>query len=603
MGVGPYIPEDLLQDERPFATLPQVGDLRGGVISAESSFLGGTTNNLIQSARGAIDEREDKPGDWLTHDEWENSPLFRKQLSKGFANGVDSNVAQMAADRLDGELERQDQLNRMGPGFLSMVSRGVGSVIGWSLDPINAATVAATTLSPEVALPIEALIGTRMGLTAEALARTGARVGFPRRLIRAGIGLGEGAAAFTPTVVSQYIADDMFGQKTTIAQSLIDLGEGAAFGGILRGAFGFGKIITPEANAMAKQTATAQLLRGKTPSVMPIIINGYKDARATEEGSTAEQVEAVKNNIQAEQTKLDTKIAKQQTATNTLREKPLATRPLQRGPDLVQKLNEVLKTSEEKRTNPQKKFLTNEHHLTEVQEAHNISNIPDEQRSPEEQEFLARFNHPVGERAIVEERLQTHQIKTTELTRQLKETAPDNVIDQAHLKTQLDASDHNVRMAQNRLNELDRNPSFSVARKNAEVKLFNLKHSRNLSQELINEHDMVLRMSQDKGTPVDLANLKLTSDIINSVEGDSVFLQSMIDNLDSQLRDIPEKPSEAFDKILENGLANMKQLEKDGKLTEAQAEEFKQSQEAPRNIKILSKGLRDMVNCMVKNEE
>lgn len=603
LGIGPYIPDSTIPRASPFDAPPVTGRFKGFTTQVKQTLFNAPTSSFLAWERGKALE-QDNPGTFLTSAQWKNSSFFRPQVPGlpplSFPNGVDSNRAKMAADRYDVKAERQGFINNMQPGFLSGGTRFVGGAIGFLLDPVNAATVAATTIDPALAEVLIGTIGTKVGLTAEAIARGGIGVRAARAALRAPLGAFEGAVTFTPDAVAQYKANNFFGEHTSIAEPLMEIGAGAAFGGFIRGVGGFGKVIEPEANEMAKQTAAAQLLRGKSSSVMPLIVNGYKDARDLEQPVNPELVSKVNDSLKDRQTQIEDQISQQSEKVNKLSEKPLVTKRPTSGDTLVQRINKVLSISENKRSPRQTNLLTRESHLEEVQRAQQISQIAPSSRTQAENEFTNKFNTPAGEKELVQNRLIKNQIDAQNAEQQLASKENETPVSLDRVKTNLNIAKHQERMAQNRLNELNKQPSFSAPLKDAHVKLFQLTHDRNILRELINEHELSLKMQEEGGEAVQLADLKFTSDIINSIRGESAFVQANADRLRDLLAEIPEGDKQAFDISLERNLAAVKELLNNKQLTSAQKEMFEAAQAAEKDTGFLTRGLKKMAQCLLK---
>jgi hypothetical protein len=410
-------------------------------------------------------------------------------------------------------------------------------------------------------------------------------------------------------------ADNFFGQDTTIMSAMSEIGIGAAFGGVLHGAFGHTRLISNESNEVAKQLAVSQALESKFTNVMPVIQNGYREAREGEAQQAAEVIpnateadqaitEAQQNSIkdlEGQQEQLENQIPAARQKVDELSKKPLVKRSVPRGPTMIDNINAALKPLEENRTKAQKSLLANEKHLTEVHTVRNLQEVPEASRSIDENDFINRFNNPIGEKAIVEERLQKARTNQQVFAR-VPETDETQVsID--HRNTQLTQANHQVTMAENRLAELNKVPSFSSARKVANVKLFNLQDKRNKIVDLINEHKLVLQMREHPPEAVTQSELRQASDEVASAEGDSAADPQAQARLDAQMETVEGPEAEIFNKQVEESFMLVKQLEDDDKLTAPEKQLFEAAQASESDTDILTKGIRKMTQCLIKEEK
>ena len=588
-----------MQDSDPFEGPPTTGRIEGAIVSGEDAIINSPIGNAIQAVKAEY-VNDFNHGPHVSQKDWKNGPDFRSTLSVG-PGGINKNNAVINADRVDAENERQAVLNNMAPGFLSTGSRLIGTAIGFSLG--NAPAV---VLWPEITAVTEGLLGTNAAVGINALARIGGRaVG----------GVVAGAATTAPDAFTRVAADNFFGQDTTIMSAMSEIGIGAAFGGVLHGAFGHTRLISNESNEIAKQLAVSQALESKFTNVMPVIKNGYREAREGEAQQTAQVIpnpseadQAITQaqqdsitNLEGQQEQLENQIPGARQKVDELSKKPLVKKRIMLGSTLVASLNEALKPIEKLRTPKQKSLLTNEKHLTEVHTVRNLREVPEASRSIDENDFINRFNSPIGEKAIVEERLQKARTNQQVFSRAPETDETQVSID--HRNTQLTQVNHQVTMAENRLAELNKVPSFSAARKAANVKLFNLQDERNKIVDKINEHKLLLQMREVPPEAVTESELRAASDEIASAEGDSAADPQAQARLDAQMATVEGPEVEVFNKQAEESFNVVKDMQTADRLTIRDEQMFEAGQSVKSDSNILIKGIRKMTQCLIKDAE
>lgn len=595
----PYVPESTLVDEDPFELPPTTGRIEGAIVSGEQALVKSPLGEAVAFTKAQY-VNDFNPGVHVSQQEWKNGPDFRPGLSVP-TTGINKNNAVINADRIDANNTRLAALNNMTPGFLSSGSRFIGTAIGFGLG--NAPAVA---LFPEISAVTEGLLGTNAGVGINALARlSGRAVG----------GAVAGAATTAPDAFTRVAANNFFGQDTTIMSAMSEIGIGAAFGGVLHGAFGHTRLISNESNEVAKQLAVSQALESKFTNVMPVIQNGYREAREGEAQQAAEvipnpteadqaitqaQQDSIKN-LEGQQEQLEDQIPAARQKVDELSRKPLVKRSVARGPTMIDNLNAALKPVEADRTKAQTSLLTNEKHLTEVHTVRNLREVPEGDRSIDENDFINRFNSPIGEKAIVEERLQ--QARTNQQVFSRVPETDETQVSIDHRNTQLTQANHQVTMAENRLAELNKVPSFSAVRKAANVKLFNLQDSRNKIVDQINERKLILQMREHPPEPVTQSELRQASDEIASAEGDSAADPQAQARLDAQMETVEGPEAEIFNKQVEESFNVVKQMQDDDLLTRDEEQLFEAAQASESDTDILTKGIRKMTQCLIKEEK
>ena len=575
----------------PFVAPPQTGRIVGGYLAAKEALYQSPLGEFPQFlAAEAV--KHFVPGVHFTQQEWKNGPYFRPGLKVG-AGGIDAISAIINAARIDSQIKVQNKLDLMAPGFLSSLSRGIGTTLGFALG--NAPALA---FWPEITAATQAYLGVDAAANAGTLAQLG---------IRAAGGVAAGAVTTIPDAMTRFGANQFFGRQTSILNPLMEVGAGAALGGALEGAFGRRFIISPESNAMAKQTAVSQSLMGKSVDVMPIVKNGYRDARAQDEAQKAElpleqqaaippaQQNAI-DDLQRQQNEIEKQLPTAQNKLTTEEGKPLVKRASPRGATLIDSINEALDAGIGKRTAKQTSLLTNESHLEEVHQAARIQKVSERTRSPQQQDFLNRVKDKEGEKALVKERLSLHQSRQQTLS----ETLPNETeANRDHRLGQLDRANFQTTMAQNRLNELNNRPSFSNSLKNAHVKLNQLTTQRNILRDKINDHRLQQKIDQVPPDAVGTEELKNSVSQIESAKGDAAFSQELEDALTQQLKDLTGTDNEIFDKEIENELNLLKVLDQQGELDPELQDWFKVAQSAIKDSDTFNAGFRKMADCLM----
>lgn len=602
---GPYIPSDTILKHSRFAQEPPTGLIAGAIAAGK---LAVETSPLaeIPLAVKKLWINDFNRGPHLTFQEWRNSEWFRPGMTTS-PEGIGLHNAQMNAARFDSKNELEQTLDSMPAAFLSSGSRLIGSSIGLALGNPQFA------LFGPIAEVTEGLLGTGSALTIRALAKAeGGRVAARTAAGRVVGGAVAGAITITPDAVGKVMSNHEFGENTTIMSAISEIGQGAALGGLIHGGLPPRRVISPASNEEAQQAAVMQSLRSKFINVGPILKNGYREERLGEETEAAKVIpdvdeaqqartqatQASIKNLEGQQEQLENQIPEAQQKVTELAKKPLVKTGAPRGQTLIDKLNSALKPVEEVRTRAQKSLITNEAHLTEVHTASKLQNIHPSQLSDEEIDFLNRFHNPGGEKALVEERLQKAKNNQEIFRRPPAEDESPASLDRQN--TQLTQADFQTKMAENRLNELNKRPVFSSGRKGAEVKLFNLRNTRNKLVDLINEHKLSLEMDEMPPDAVTQAELRTASNEIESAEGDLAFDKEGAARLAAQMETVKGTAEKVFDKQLEESFTMVEQMQKDGLLNEGLKQLFKAGQASKSDTNILTKGIEKMKDCLIK---
>lgn len=286
-GIG-YTPD--VSDDLDFETPNKTSLLSGAYDAAKLSFKNSPTANE-QSIYATITQAVEDPGKFLTENDWKSSQYYREGLS--FPHGVSENVARLAANKFDSNASLEEHLSNMDSGLLPWTAKTIGTGVGFAIDPTNLAT---TLLVPE-------LIGDQAAKTALSLSAEGTYASkaayISSQMVK---GSAEGGLVMLPNAVSDEDVKPFVGQTPDALNELVNIGDGALLGGIIRGVGGTYRIISKDAFNMAKQAAATQAATDRNIDVTDIAQAGYNEARAVKtppaEGPIADLFETNNENIE-----------------------------------------------------------------------------------------------------------------------------------------------------------------------------------------------------------------------------------------------------------------------------------------------------------------
>lgn len=264
-----YKPQFDAQDAYNFSPPEQTTLGQGFLQSVSESMMTNPISNLGYDIAYGYDKYiANSP--FLTPSQLKEKGLVRPGVS--FPDGTKENVAQLVIDRHDADQQRQTLINNMNPGFISETAKVAGNIIGFSLDPVNAA---ASVLAPE-------LIGAKVAIS---LGKGAKMIGLGAKSTRLATGALEGSAAVLPQEIFNIPSSRLRQENESIAQGFLNIGLGAGLGGLLH--LGFGKsapIFDSDINKTAHETAIGQIVEGKQTHVEPLIKQGaYESAKGMDE--------------------------------------------------------------------------------------------------------------------------------------------------------------------------------------------------------------------------------------------------------------------------------------------------------------------------------
>lgn len=260
-------------EEQEFSPIQETGSLEGFRVSVAKAFTEGVVPNLLFDLEYGYDKYiQDSP--FISEEELKTKDYYRKDLS--FPGGTKENVAKLVAEKHDARKERDFLLSTMKPGFLSGTSRFVGNILGFALEPGNAA---AAILAPE-------LIGTR---AAPFLARAAESANLGARTARFATGAVEGAAAVTPQELINIPSSKLYQDEESSLDAFLNIGLGAGLGGTVHLAFGkYLDVADKRLHNQAKETATSQVFSDKKVNVDPIVKQSvYEKFKTIDENAEA----------------------------------------------------------------------------------------------------------------------------------------------------------------------------------------------------------------------------------------------------------------------------------------------------------------------------
>lgn len=286
-----YIPADASQPNEFAApvTIPRTYAFVLGVFNALSSGPVSAILNRLEVEK--LKDLDNSP--FLNYNDWKNSEYFRPELNHQFKNGVMQSVAQYEAQRVDSENQSEALANDVPSGALSAFTRYGSEFIGAALDPINAATA---YLAPEL-----------LGPASRAIRGALEGSGFLGRLgANAAVGSLLGATIGLPQSLTDYSRDIALGNNHAVLDLLTNVGQNAAFGGILEGAGGIlskslglaKRIVSRRTDPQLIHTAIEQLASDKSVNIDDMVKHGYNEQRTNDIQIDDDQLQFVKSKIQ-----------------------------------------------------------------------------------------------------------------------------------------------------------------------------------------------------------------------------------------------------------------------------------------------------------------
>ncbi len=588
---GLYYPDEVIQDVTAFETANKTGRITGGAIAAMDSLMRAPFVDFINTTKIELSKHLD-PGKLLGQEEWEKSPWFREGLSfselAGSTNTLGDDTAKIASQRFDQTQFRQALLANMDSGFLSGASKFVGQNIGFVLDPINGATLSLA----------ETFIGAKSALLLGRLNQSGR---LTRTLARVGLGAVEGGAIFAPQSFAEFETDKIFGQDPSSFAILASIGLGAALGGAIRGAFGFRNVITHDAYNTARQTAAGQLATGKSVHVDEILQYGYREERFKETGVLRETTTQVKDDLKDLLTKNESELGNiEQDLLEEVQRQKIEDIPIQRGKvKLPVKAKDVLtrlKTIREKpgflRTAREKVFLDKITLTDELAKGLDILEKPGFTRTTQERLFL-RLLLEGGEERLIQSRLAGHDREIKSLKEELGRTEVTQTEQVAELQEKLNAFENKRDIGKVRLNEITGKKIEGPRVKEVRQKVDTLKKNKELLKQLIDDHEVALKMDNSTGETISFSKLKGVSDKIASFKGDSVYNQTADNLFTRELERIKDDPVTDLSELQ----SRVDQLREQDLLTKEEIESL-DFEEIDKSLSTISNAIRLGANCL-----
>ena len=584
--IGDYIPSK-----------DQTGFLSGLGYNIEEGLEHSPTADLGFDLEKEVDNLI-SPGDLLTESEWKKSQYFRQGIDANAlkqSNGlISENVARLTANDFDDEANRQFHLQQMKSGLSSGSADFLGSLIGFTLDPINAAT---TVLAPE-------LIGTQ---AAPLLARA-AEVG-DKSLLAAKIALSstEGAAIATPQAVIDYATQINKGQPESSLVPLTSIGLGAGIGGVLRGTFGLRSIISKNSYDVAKQTAAGQIASGKAVDIEDIINKGAYDEQTSNENA-AYNINSIRDDIQNRQENAQQELnqnlkniddqvqIEKQKAAASGRQEFSQIKPEDTGQEFLSKYKSISEKPAFQRTTEERLFLNNIPQTDEVQRAVLTFNKSPFSRSAEEVNFLKDFTNG-KENQYIKERLQNQNQRINDIDEKLnsQESQPEG-IEKSDLETEKKSLLESNIEANKRLNSIEGRPIRSKSIENLENKRDQIKSNIQDLDEQRRRLNIVNDLDNTAFPATDLEQIKSNSDHVKSYKGDSWFNESENTAFKSEIGSIDPN-------ILED-LENARNLAEPylNDLTENEQQVLNSFDEADNNFESFKESLNNLKKCLLEND-
>lgn len=589
--LGPYIPDNALQDTSEFEPTPQTGLFQGARVSAMDTLSNSPVADFLASSRLEL-TKHFSPGKFLSQSDWKKSDFFRPGLS--FPKGVSANVAKLSADRIDVEDRRQAELDNMPSGLLSSGSRFVGNTLGFLLDPVNAA---ASVLAPEY-------IGVRAAGTLAKVADSGALI---KRAAAAGVGATEGAAITAPFALSQFATDDLYGQNPSAITALATIGLGAAFGGVVGGAFGARSVMPNLYNKTAMQTAAGQLASGKAVDVGDIIQQGYHEGRVQEDAipreTTLENKVLLKEKMAKNESELqDTTEKLNKEISNKEFKDKVSGRAIQpdspKTTDIIKKTSAILDKPGFERTANEKIFLNKVPNTDEIEEAIGIYRRPGFDRNSTERVFLKQMLSG-EEKNLLSARLDRHKNEIDNLNEE-KKTLKTTKIDKnrsTEIDSQLEGINNKVDIGKVRLNDI-RGVKIETPRiKELRRKIESITADKREISTAVEHHDAALLMDDNRGQDVNFQQIKSSSDKVASWKGDSVVDEDKERQFQDEIND-SNKTTEEFDGRLDRDIDRLRNADL---LSEDDVKVLEEIKDQEEKLGKFSQVLDTAAKCLVEN--
>lgn len=577
--------------------------------TAGEAFRLSLANGVTSSLNGLVNlgntlyAKHISPGKTYTKKEWENSQWFREGLSfdnlVGDNNTASQYVAELAARNKDEKEAFEARLENMKPGFLNSASKITGDTIGFLLDP---ASIAGGGLAFKAAKILKNAKYIRAGLdSATRSAQLATEVG---------IGAAEGLTAIAPPALVDYVSQQQLGDDTAALRLIANLGLGIGLGGAVRGIFGVERVVHPEADVSATQTAASQLQSGKAVRVDEVIKDGLYRKGVTEAkaGAATRAVDnldtkvagdieetlgrdvrtAISDRIHTQEKAIQEDIVRTKTRTvsSELR-KPT------KAPEILKRLEQVNKIEKFELTADQKVFLNNSFKTEELKRAKDILAKPGHQRGADEISFLNRLSREGGEEALLAERLENQRLKINEIEAKLK-SAETKAESRNLLNKELKVTRASRELGQERLAKIETGFDDPVlAKKHQE--LAKVKRLQQDIDELVTSQDILDRLANMDKPPVTPDELLNAGNAVRSFKNSASYSEREIGALEDDLRGAPKDE----EKVLSDAEKEFEDLSSQ-ELTQEERDFIDDVNAQTEQIENLSATIPDVINCMLR---
>ncbi len=562
-------------------TVPTTSTIDAGALNAYNAFNHQGFSELARTAK-IFETQELNPGRFLTSQQAKEEGFTRPGLT--YPNGVNINVAKIKRNIFDADAEVQAELNNTNNSILASVSMKVGGFLGFVASPTN---IISFGLGGK-------LIG---GPVARAVA---GRLAFLEPVAsiaeRAVTGGAIGGAGFIPAALAEHQQEKEMGENPTALSVFTNIYKGVGLGALIDTAGGFIAPILKTEHAQAMKAAYEQVAGGVKANIVNIIKNGFYQARNSEVPRDSDAMNDAISEANEGVEKLNEQLTKDKKALKDLEtgDKPQKVdAPTPTATDLLSRAHEIRRIEPGDRTMEQHEFLNKMPDTDEIQDGLRFSDIPEEERTPEQAQHLDDLLND-KEAELINARKQAE----SKVSRKLKAKAKvaDNDREKNDLLGKADAIRARTLKANKRLNSLKKNDKFKPSAKSVKLKRGIARNEIKKSEltNKINANQLGLQSTRENAPPVDTDSVRADRHILNSAEGDSVYNAQELKDFEDTQQGIPNE----LDSLLEETDNLIKETKQAGILTDEDEEQLKTIDKDKSRVRKLGNALLQVFSCL-----
>jgi hypothetical protein len=465
-----------------------------------------------------------------------------------------------------------DYINRRPPGVIGATSVLLGSLAGFTSDPLNAAL---GLEAPNFIGTKAEELGSSLGAAAAARGATKSAIGAVRAAAAVGGGALEGAAIFAPGELSHLRYAHPFQDDFDSLDALRNIAYGAGLGAVLGGLGHTVGLMRAKALERMRETVPNQMEQDIRPDMGAVVRDGAVDAKSDITDEMVKNAEADQTVLAGRSEELDKEIEKARTELESNSPKDFVeAHDALPAADYVSRILRAVAKPEAERTAYEQSALMPEHQPAEVRAVLNRLRTSDAPMTPEE-EAAVRNWQTKGEPAAQAE-------KAEFLKKQIKESPESEGLQQELKLTKR-------RMAAAK--PVEENP-IEQAQRNLE----DLQSQKAQIGNLQDKNEAMLDFARSSIPPVDRTDLHEFSSHQHTFSGDDMAPKPDEVPLEKEASLAPEEPHE-MEKEME---ATIQQLEDEGQLTQDQLQKLDDVDTELREQANYKKLLAAAKNCLTR---